>query len=185
MSTLIRRAAPGMALATVTLGAVWAFDPALHTAIEPTGSAHADDLGAPSGTSSGDAGGSTEPGASTDPGGSTDAGTSAGTDAGTDGSTDSAGASCDSAETLAGDPAYTQWGPVQVEMAVAADGTICAVEATAYPTGDRKSAWINASAIPQLDAMAVAQGTSFQAISGATYTSEAYRESMQSILDRL
>ena len=180
MSTLVRRAAPGVALATVTLGAVWAFDPALHTATEPTASAD-EQRAESSAASSGDAGAATEPGGSTDAGTSADPGTA--TDPG--GSTDATASSCDSAETLTGDPSYTQWGPVQVEMAVTADGTICSADAVAYPDGDHHSARINAYAIPELNAMATAQGTSFHAISGATYTSEAYRDSMQSILDRL
>jgi uncharacterized protein with FMN-binding domain len=39
-------------------------------------------------------------------------------------------------------------------------------------------------AIPYLDAQAAQQGVSFDGFSGATYTTEAYRQSMQSILDQ-
>ncbi len=43
---------------------------------------------------------------------------------------------------------------------------------------------INSRAIPYLDAQAAEVGVEFDSVSGATYTSEAYRESMQSILDQ-
>ena len=78
----------------------------------------------------------------------------------------------------------TRWGPVQVQMEFAADGTVCGVQAIAYPADDHRSAQINSRAIPYLDAAAMQVGTEFDAVSGATYTSEAYRESMQSILDQ-
>jgi uncharacterized protein with FMN-binding domain len=172
VSTLIKRAAPGFALATVTLGAVWMFDPALNAQPEPLASAG--DASATGSASASDTGtsdtGTSDPGASDS--GSSTAGQSTGSD-------------CSTAQTATGDAAYTQWGPVQVEMAVTGDGTICSVEAIAYPDNDTHSARINSYAIPQLNSMAASKGVSFQAISGATYTSEAYRESMQSVLDRL
>jgi uncharacterized protein with FMN-binding domain len=178
MNTLMQRAAPGLALATVTLGAVWWGDPAFDPAAEGAATGAAEQsAGQPdsSGSSSdGSGGNSQDPGS--DPGGSgssTESGTSA--DA----------SSCESASVEAGEPSFTQWGPVQVELEVAPDGTICAAQAIAYPHSDRRSSLINSSAIPYLNAAAVAEGVSFDAVSGATYTSEAYRESMQSILDRL
>ncbi len=85
---------------------------------------------------------------------------------------------------MTGDAAMTPWGPVQVRMDFAADGTVCAVQALTYPDGDHKSAQINSMAIPYLDAAAAEQGVEFDGVSGATYTTEAYRESMQSILDQ-
>ena len=85
---------------------------------------------------------------------------------------------------MTGDAAMTPWGPVQVRMDFAADGTICGVQALTYPDGDRKSQMINSRAIPTLDAQAAQQGVEFDGVSGATYTTEAYRASMQSILDQ-
>lgn len=189
MNTLIRRAAPGLALAGVTLSTVWLFDPALQADAEPSAGAPAQDASssADGATDAGSDSSGTDTGTSTDPGTGTDADTDAGTD--TDAAAGSgqapAPSDCTTAETLTGEPAATQWGPVQVEMAVADDGTICSVQAVAYPDNDRKSALINSYAIPELNAMAMSEGTAFHSISGATYTSEAYRESMQSILDRL
>ena len=161
MNPLMQRAAPGLALATVTLGAVWWADPALQHATQDPGASAAEGPTAQADGSSAASGNSGEPDAATEAGG------------------------CESAASATGEPAYTQWGPVQVELEVARDGTICAARALAYPDSDRRSAMINSSAIPHLNAMATSEGVAFDAISGATYTSEAYRQSMQSILDRL
>ena len=78
----------------------------------------------------------------------------------------------------------TRWGPVQVAAEISADGRLCDVEALQYPDGDRKSLMINSRALPVLGARAVAaQSASFQAVSGATVTSQGYRASLQAILD--
>lgn len=93
-------------------------------------------------------------------------------------------ATCASGEEVTGEAIMTRWGPVQVVATV--DGQqVCEVHAVTWPQDDRKSQAINAYAIPELDAMASDVGTSFDYISGATYTSEAYRDSLQSILDAL
>lgn len=103
--------------------------------------------------------------------------TSSGTDAGTT-------TTCDNGQEVTGQSVMTRWGPVQVAATIA-DGQLCEVHAVVWPTGDGRSIQINNYAIPQLDAMASQQGTQFDYISGATYTSEGYRESLQSILDSL
>ena len=92
--------------------------------------------------------------------------------------------SCANGETATGDAYTTPWGPVQVQATVA-NGTVCEVHAVAWPSSDRKSQQINAYAVPQLDAAATASPTSFDYVSGATYTSEGYHLSLQSILDAL
>lgn len=94
-------------------------------------------------------------------------------------------AGCAATIGVTGAAADTPWGPVQVAAEVAADGTLCDVSAVVYPNRDRKSASINAYAIPVLDAAATAEGIRFDAVSGATYTSEAYRDSLQALLDSL
>jgi uncharacterized protein with FMN-binding domain len=91
---------------------------------------------------------------------------------------------CSAPTSVTGDAAMTRWGPVQVRMDFAADGTVCEVQAVTYPDDDQRSAQINSWAIPELDAQAAEVGVEFDFVSGATYTSEAYRESMQSILDQ-
>ena len=93
-------------------------------------------------------------------------------------------ASCDGGEQVTGDSAMTRWGPVQVTATVA-DGQVCQVQAITWPASDRKSQQINAYAIPELDAMASADPMQFDYVSGATYTSMAYHDSLQSILDAL
>jgi len=145
MSELMRRAAPGLALAGAALATVWVFDPALHARASTTA---ADE---PTPTTE-------EP--TVDP------------------------SDCSNPTSVTGDAAMTRWGPVQVRMDFAADGTVCEVQAVTYPDDDQRSAQINSWAIPELDAQAAEVGVEFDFVSGATYTSEAYRESMQSILDQ-
>ena len=105
---------------------------------------------------------------------------------GTTGATDTAAAtvSCDNPQQVTGPSVTTRWGPVQVQANVA-NGKLCSVNAIAWPQGDNRSVQINDYAIPQLDSAASSQGTAFDSISGATYTSEGYRSSLQQLLDSL
>jgi uncharacterized protein with FMN-binding domain len=78
---------------------------------------------------------------------------------------------------------YTEWGDVQVQVTIS-DGSIVDVEAVQYPTG-RKSSNINNQAIPMLEADAVAlQNADVDIVSGATYTSRTYADSLQAALDQ-
>ena len=86
--------------------------------------------------------------------------------------------------TLEGSTVSTRYGPVQVEATIDASGAMCSVDAPVTPTGG-KSQSINARAVPILDQRALAAGgTDFAAVTGATITSAAYKQSLQSILDR-
>ncbi|MCU0454199.1 MAG: FMN-binding protein [Bacteroidetes bacterium] len=85
--------------------------------------------------------------------------------------------------TVTGSSVSTRWGAVQVAATVTDDGTVCDLEALRYPNGDSRSSSISQRAIPLLEQRALADGLDFDAVSGATYTSEAYRDSLQSILD--
>jgi uncharacterized protein with FMN-binding domain len=77
----------------------------------------------------------------------------------------------------------TEWGDVQVQVTIS-DGGIVDVEAVQYPTG-RKSSSINAQAVPMLEAEAVAlQSADVDIVSGATYTSRSYADSLQAALDQ-
>jgi uncharacterized protein with FMN-binding domain len=193
---LLRRAAPALAVTGAAFTLVIAFDPAL-LGVTTAGQSVADtatraDAGAATdtesgtGTAAGTASGTgtdTESGTSTETGTDTGTGSASGTDAeaGTStGNTDS----CTSATIVTGDIITTRFGPVQVEAEVAGS-TLCSVAAVAWPVGDPKSTQINAYAIPVLDERASAVGAAFDAVSGATYTSQGYRSSLQSILDRL
>ena len=77
----------------------------------------------------------------------------------------------------------TRWGPVQVEALVSSDGKVCDIQALQSPSGERRSLSINAWALPILHDRAVQSGSGFDAVSGATITSEGYRSSLQAILD--
>ncbi|MFN8125634.1 MAG: FMN-binding protein [Candidatus Nanopelagicales bacterium] len=96
-----------------------------------------------------------------------------------------ASGTCADATTMTGDTVTTRWGPVQVRAQVRADGTICGSEAVVYPNGDGESMQINSYALPIIDQAVTTDGVAFDAVSGATYTSEGYRQSLQSILDQL
>jgi uncharacterized protein with FMN-binding domain len=54
-----------------------------------------------------------------------------------------------------------------------------------YPDGDRKSVSINNRALPRLiKETATAQSAEVDTVSGATYTSGSYRQSLQSAIDQ-
>jgi uncharacterized protein with FMN-binding domain len=80
-----------------------------------------------------------------------------------------------------GKGATNPYGTVQVSIKIA-DGKITAVEAT-YPTTGN-SATIYPVAIPKLKQETLqAQSAKVAAVSGATYTSQSYQESLQAALD--
>ncbi len=86
--------------------------------------------------------------------------------------------------TVTGDSVDTRFGPVQVEITVQ-DGRIVAADAVVSPDGDGRSVDINARAVPLLDQQAVAaQSAGIDGVSGATYTSNAYVQSLQSAIDQ-
>ncbi|MFF7793485.1 FMN-binding protein [Streptomyces sp. NPDC007991] len=88
-----------------------------------------------------------------------------------------------SAQTLTGDVAQTQYGPVQVRVTVAG-GKITKAEAVQAPKGGR-SDQVTSASVPRLNQAAVAAGSAdIDAVSGATYTSTGYKESLQSALDQ-
>ncbi|MEU8586208.1 FMN-binding protein [Streptomyces sp. NPDC048664] len=87
------------------------------------------------------------------------------------------------ARTVTGDVARTEYGPVQVRLTVS-DGRITRAEAVQAPKGglsDQKTAM----AVPKLNQAAVtAQNARIDAVSGATYTSGGYKQSLQSAIDK-
>lgn len=79
--------------------------------------------------------------------------------------------------------ASTRYGPVQVQITVQGSRVLSA-EAIAYPTANRRDEEINSRAVPQLDDEAMrAQSAQIDTVSGASYTSDGYRTSLQSALD--
>jgi uncharacterized protein with FMN-binding domain len=101
------------------------------------------------------------------------------------GTTDSSGSgpAQGAAQTIDGPVVNTRFGPVQVEITV--DGSqVTEVAALQLPDGDRRSAQISSRVEDTLASQALqAQSASIDGVSGATYTSEAYAESLQAALD--
>ena len=123
--------------------------------------------------------------ATIDPGGTAQVGTSGST--GSTDSTDATGSTDTSAQAgtrvVDGPVVDTRYGPVQVEVTL--DGsTITAIAAIQLPGGDRRSEQISNRAEPTLQSEALqAQSANIDGVSGATYTSEAYAQSLQAALD--
>ncbi|MFE4966578.1 FMN-binding protein [Streptomyces sp. NPDC056660] len=87
------------------------------------------------------------------------------------------------AKTVTGDTVGTRWGPVQVRVTVKS-GRITDVTALQYPQDNPRDQQINSYALPQLRREALtAQSAQIDTVSGATYTSEGYQQSLQSALD--
>jgi uncharacterized protein with FMN-binding domain len=85
--------------------------------------------------------------------------------------------------TVNGAPADTQYGPVQVQITLRG-GHIVAANAIEYPSSGSRDQEINSQAIPQLnDETVQADSAQIDTVSGATYTSDGYRRSLQSALD--
>jgi hypothetical protein len=122
---------------------------------------------APSGAASGTSGGGTAPSGS---------GASPGTPPGQG---DTAGA-----RIITGNVANTIYGPVQIQAAVKA-GKIIKVTILQQPSTTAHDLQIGAFAFPQLEAETLsAQSAKIDMVSGATYTSGGYIQSLQSAIDR-
>ena len=77
----------------------------------------------------------------------------------------------------------TNYGPVQVQITVRGR-RITRSDAIEYPQGSGRDQEINSYAIPQLDQETIdAQSSNIDTVSGATYTSDGYRQSLQSAID--
>ncbi|MEV8427994.1 FMN-binding protein [Streptomyces chartreusis] len=93
------------------------------------------------------------------------------------------GAQAAGSGTVTGEAAQTQYGAVQVRLTVS-NGKITRAEAVQAPKGGQ-SDQITANAVPKLNqAVVAAQGADIDAVSGATYTSAGYKESLQSAIDK-
>ena len=89
------------------------------------------------------------------------------------------------AQSATGVAVPNQYGSVQVRVS-AKDGRIVAVDAIELPYGDPESAGISDRTAPILQQQAIdAQSADIAGVSGATYTSDGYRQSLQSALDQL
>jgi uncharacterized protein with FMN-binding domain len=102
----------------------------------------------------------------------------------TSGSSGRSGSSGSSSTSVTGQTAHTQWGPVQVQLDVSGS-TITNVSILQYPNGNGTDIQIANYALPQLIQETLdSQGQSVSMVSGATYTSQGYLQSLQSALDQ-
>jgi uncharacterized protein with FMN-binding domain len=86
--------------------------------------------------------------------------------------------------SVTGDTIQTRYGPVQLRITVKS-GRITAVTAVQMPTNNPRDEEITGFAVPQLTQEALsAQSARIDTVSGATYTSEGYIQSLQSALDK-
>jgi uncharacterized protein with FMN-binding domain len=87
--------------------------------------------------------------------------------------------------TATGDAISTQYGNAQVRVTVT-NGKIVKIEALQLQGNDPRSVQISSSAEPILQQEALTkQSASVDAVSGATFTSASYTQSLQSALDKL
>lgn len=87
-------------------------------------------------------------------------------------------------EPVNGPTVNTRWGPVQVAAVFDGGGALCDVQVLQYPDSHGKSVRINQRALPVLKREALAaQSADIDIVTGATITSDAYAQSLQSILD--
>ena len=85
---------------------------------------------------------------------------------------------------LTGQAVQTPFGTVQVQITLQ-NGTITDVRALQMPSGRGHTDQVTAYAAPQLRSEALqAQSAQIDTVSGATYTSEGYIQSLQSALDQ-
>jgi uncharacterized protein with FMN-binding domain len=85
---------------------------------------------------------------------------------------------------VTGSVVNTRYGPIQV--AITTDGSsITDVSVLEYPNSSTQDAEINGYALPVLiQSTMAAQNADIDMVSGATYTSMGYQESLQSALDQ-
>lgn len=87
--------------------------------------------------------------------------------------------------TVTGSVVNTMWGPVQVQVHVAG-GRIATVRILQYPSGTSTDLQIAQYALPILVQETMrAQSAHIDMVSGATYTSTGYIQSLQSALDQV
>jgi uncharacterized protein with FMN-binding domain len=103
----------------------------------------------------------------------------------TSSSSKSSSGSSSASGTATGDAVDTQYGPAQVKVTVK-NGKIVSVAAVELQSRDPHSQQISSSAAPVLQQEILSkQSADVDAVSGATFTSASYTQSVQSALDKL
>jgi uncharacterized protein with FMN-binding domain len=89
-----------------------------------------------------------------------------------------------SSKTVTGSVVQTGYGPIQVAITVKS-GKITAVNIPQYPNGTGHDIEIDQYALPQLIQETIsANSANINAVSGASYTSQGYMQSLQSAIDQ-
>jgi uncharacterized protein with FMN-binding domain len=115
---------------------------------------------------------------------STTSGTATPSTGTTSGSGSGSGSGPGSTTTVTGKTVQTRWGPVQVQLTMSG-ATIAKVAVIQYPHDNSRDQEIASYALPQLIQETMdAQGANIDMVSGATYTSDGYVQSLQSALDQ-
>jgi len=87
-------------------------------------------------------------------------------------------------KTVTGSVAQTQWGPVQVQLLIS-NGSITKVTVLQYPNGNSRDVELAHYSLPTLIQETMqSQSAQIDMVSGATYTSTGYIQSLQSALDQ-
>lgn len=87
-------------------------------------------------------------------------------------------------KVVTGDTADTIYGPVQLKVTFSGK-KITNISVLQYPSGTYRDQEINSYALPQLNQEAMAaQSAHIDVVSGATYTSNGYAQSLQSAIDK-
>ena len=161
----MRRAVIVLGTTAAGLAALLSFK--THSLAAPVPSAPAPSTGMPQATASGT--GPSSMGATASPGAR---------------ATPKSSATAPAARTVTGTGASTQYGPMQVQVTLA--GTKIAKVTVLQRTGDgAQSDQIDANAIPKLTSETLAaQSAHIDTVSGASYTSSGYIQSLQSALDQ-
>ena len=142
-----------------------------------------------SGSGTGSGSGSTPNDSTSGSGSGSGSGSSSGSGSttGTDGTGSTTGTTTSSGlkdGTFTGDAASTRYGPVQVQV-TESGGSIASVDVVEYPNENPRDRQINQQAVPMLVSETTsAQSAQIDMISGATYTSRGYQQSLQSALDQ-
>lgn len=172
MHSAVRRTVLGAASATTLVVLLLALKP--HH--DPASAAQPPGQPVPSSAASGGGGGSV-------PSGSAGASDGAGASGTTSGAS-SGGRSAGPSGTYTGTPVTIRYGVVQVR-ATLRDGRLTGVQVLQAPSDNGRDRQIAADSLPMLTREALtAQSAHIDAVSGASYTSEGYIQSLQSALDR-
>jgi uncharacterized protein with FMN-binding domain len=138
--------------------------------------------GTTSGDSSGSSSGSSSGGSTGSSGSSGSTGSTTPTQAPT---TTTTKQSSSATKTVTGDAADTRYGPVQLQVTFNGH-KITKIDVLQYPTQSGRDVEINDYALPILNQEAMsAQSAQIDAVSGATFTSDGYAQSLQSAIDKL